>query len=37
LELGFSAITKGSTRYTANGYTLHFPNHKTEEIRGVTV
>jgi hypothetical protein len=29
--LRFLAINKGSTRYTANDYTLHFPNHETEK------
>jgi hypothetical protein len=27
----FLAINKGSTRYTANSYTLHFSNHETEK------
>jgi hypothetical protein len=36
-ELGFLAMNKGSTCYTTNGYTLHFLNHETKKIRGVTV
>jgi hypothetical protein len=30
-ESRFLAINKGSMRYTANSYTLHFPNHETEK------
>jgi hypothetical protein len=32
-ELRFLAINKGSICYTANSYTLYFPNHETENPR----